>query len=145
MEAVLMFRMAAWVVDQEVKAMEWMGIDFKGKPEAAIWFGLISAPYLVAIGMQPYHGIYNLHAGMSWAVKDIAWSKEVARTGALGGKYNTYTLYNYAPKMLKFGKRGGLRLVALKVGARFIPYVGWALLAYDAYSVGKWAHGKLTD
>lgn len=139
-----MFRAATWVVDQEVKALEWMGISFKGKPEAAIWFGLIQLPYLVAIGMQPYHYLYQAHGAASWAVKDIAYSRAAAAAG-YNPKYKTMTFWNYAPKTLKFGKRGGVRLIALKVGSRFIPYVGWALLAYDLYGVGKWAHGKLTD
>ncbi|HHZ64180.1 MAG TPA: hypothetical protein EYN51_01555 [Flavobacteriales bacterium] len=30
------------------------------------------------------------------------------------------------------------RLFLAKVGARFIPGLGWGLLAYDLYTVGKW-------
>jgi len=39
-------------------------------------------------------------------------------------------------------RSGGRRLIAAKIAARFIPYLGWGLLAYDAYLVGKWVHGK---
>lgn len=30
-----------------------------------------------------------------------------------------------------------------KVGGRFVPIVGWVLLAHDTYRLTKWMHGKL--
>ena len=71
------------------------------------------------------------------------WTQAVKKTGALGGKFNTYTFYNLYPRVGAFAQKGGWRFAATKVGSRFIPYVGWALLAYDLYKVGKWVGRKV--
>lgn len=39
------------------------------------------------------------------------------------------------------GKRAALKFSA-KLGARAIPYAGWALLGYDLWSLGKWIGEK---
>ncbi len=139
-----MLRLAAGIIDLEIQAAKWAGFSVRKEDEleVAIYVGLVNLPILTAVSMTPYYSIYQYQAGMSWAVKDIAWSRQVAKTGAIGGRFNTYTLFNYAPKTLAFGSKGGFRLLALKVGARFIPYAGWALLAYDLWSVGKWIGEK---
>jgi len=142
-----MIRAAAWVIDQEIKAAKWAGLSVtkENKLETMIYMGLIQSPYLAALSMTPYYQMVQAQGRMSWAVKDIAWSRQVAKTGAIGGRFNTYTLFNYAPRTLAFGSRGGARLLALKVGARFIPYAGWALFAYDLWSVGKWIGEKTSS
>ena len=30
-----------------------------------------------------------------------------------------------------------------KVAGRFVPIVGWVILAHDTYRLGKWMHGKM--
>ncbi len=138
-----MLRLAAGILDLEIQAARWAGfkIPQDKKLETALYLGLVQSPILAAVSLTPYYSMYQVHAGMSWAVKDIAYTKAVRAAGG-STKFNTMTLFNYSPKMLKFGSRGGLRLLALKVGARFIPYAGWAILAYDLWSVGKWIGEK---
>ncbi len=140
----MMLRAAAWVIDQEIKLAKRAGISVSkdNKLEVMLAVGLIQLPYLTALSMTPYYQLAQAHGRMSWAVKDIAWSRQVAKTGAFGGRFNTYTFFNYAPRTLAFGTRGGMRLLALKAGARLIPYAGFALLAYDLWSVGKWIGEK---
>jgi len=139
-----MLILATWVIDQEIKAAKWAGISVaeERELELLLWLGLIQAPYLVAASITPYYQIAKLHAGTKWAVRDTLWTKAVKRTGAFGGKYNTYTLFNYYPKIGAFAQRGGWRFLATRVGARFIPVLGWGLLAYDLWHVGKWIGEK---
>jgi hypothetical protein len=43
----------------------------------------------------------------------------------------------------KAGQKVSLGLYAgAKVGGRFVPIVGWVILAHDTYRLGKWMHGK---
>jgi len=137
-------RLAAWVIDQEIKAAKWAGITVaeENELELLIWLGLIQSPFIVAGSMTPYWQLGKLHAGTKWAVRDTLWTRAVKRTGAFGGRFNTYTLFNYYPKIGAFAQRGGWRFVATRAGSRFIPYLGWALFAIDAWSVGKWIGEK---
>jgi len=138
-----MLRLAAGILDLEMQAARWAGfkIPQDKKGQAALSLGLVQLPILAAVSMTPYYSMYQAQAGMSWAVKDIAYTSAVRARGG-NTLFQTYTVYNYAPKMLKYGSRGGMRLLALKVGARFIPYAGWALFAYDLWSLGKWIGEK---
>ena len=44
----------------------------------------------------------------------------------------------------KAGQKVSLGLYAgAKVGGRFVPIVGWVILAHDTYRLTKWVHGKL--
>jgi hypothetical protein len=139
-----MLRLAAGILDLELQAAKWAGfkIPQDKKLQTALYLGLVQSPILATVALTPYYQMYKSHAAMTWAVRDTMWTRAVKKTGAFGGKYNTYTLFNYYPKMGQFAQRGGWRFAATKVGSRFIPYVGWALLALDLYSVGKWVHGK---
>ena len=139
-----MIRAAAWVVDQEIKAAKWAKISVAEDKELELllWLGLIQSPYLAMASMTPYWQLGKLHAGTKWAVRDTLWTQAVRKTGAFGGRYNTYTLFNYYPRIGAFAQRGGWRFAATKIGSRFIPYAGAALLAYDLWSVGKWIGEK---
>lgn len=44
----------------------------------------------------------------------------------------------------KAGQKVSLGLYAgAKVGGRFVPIVGWVILAHDTYRLAKWMHGKM--
>ncbi len=141
---------ALWVLEKEYKFGKKHFTYTDPKPDHMSWYEAAAAFTLISgaalqtsvIGGMPYRSLFKAHGAMEWAVRDTMWTRAVRKTGALGGKYNTYTLFNYYPKMGAFAQKGGLRFAVTKVGARVIPYVGWALLAYDLYSVGKWVHGK---
>jgi len=146
-----MLSVALWVLEQEYKFAKKHFTYTDPNPEkidsweAAAVFTAITAGSLQtsAISFQPYYGLYKAHAATQWAVRDTLWTQAVKKTGALGGKFNTYTFYNLYPRVGAFAQKGGWRFAATKVGSRFIPYVGWALLAYDLYKVGKWVGRKV--
>jgi len=137
-----MLRSAIWLLEQEYRfgKKQFTYTDpnpdeisgYEGMAFTILFAG--AALQTSAVSMVPYYSLYQAHAAMSWAVSDIAYSK--ANRGALRGAHTFY------PRTLAFARRGGLRFVATKVGSRFIPIVGWALLAYDLWSVGKWIGEK---
>ena len=128
-----MFRAAAWVIDQEMKAVEWLllpEVDPKDKLYLQMAVVMSSSPVWGSVAMTPYYSLNRAASAASWAVDDI--------TGPVGKR----TFYNYAPRTRAFAARGGGRFLATRVGARFSPIVGWALFAYDMWSVGKWIGEK---
>ena len=42
----------------------------------------------------------------------------------------------------RVGKRQVAKFALTKVASRFVPYVGWGLLAYDLWNLGKWIGHK---
>lgn len=80
---------------------------------------------IVAASVSPYVKLHQVSQQMDWAL-------EASRPGMRA------PLHNWSPKLYKFGKRGLAARIALRIGSRAIPYVGWSLLVYDLYSVGKW-------
>ncbi len=141
-----MIRAAIWVLEQEFKAIDWIAHESADPLDVIALKGVIAlstSPLWVGLSVSPYWTLYQQGARMSWAVKDIGYTAAMrVKYGSLAAKFRTMTYWNYFPKHRSFAMRGGLRMGAMKVGARFIPYAGWAFLAYDLYSVGKWAYGK---
>jgi hypothetical protein len=37
----------------------------------------------------------------------------------------------------------GAGRIGARVGTKFVPIVGWVLLAYDAYQFGRWVHDRV--
>jgi hypothetical protein len=135
--------MALWVLRQEYKAASWF-FDYNDpdpehlSEEEAMAFVFIAGGAAVQsapLAMTPYYSIYRVSSSMQWVVDDLAYS--AANRGAVMG------VHNYSPRMLAFAKRSIGRRLAVKVGARFVPVLGWGLLVYDSWTVGKWIGEKL--
>ncbi len=141
-----MFTVAGWIVRKEWQAVDWIAAEDADPLDVIAMKGVVAlstSPIWIGVGVSPYWTMHQQAARMSWAVDDIRHTRKMkAKYGSLGAKFRTLTYWNYFPKHRTFAMRGGWRWAATKVGSRFIPYVGWALLAYDLYSVGKWVHGK---
>ena len=137
---------ALWLLDKE-----WAAVDYIAAEDAhpadvlALKFvaGAATAPIWGGLAMMPYWKIHQQSARLAWAVEDVRHTRKMtARYGRVGAKFRTLTYWNWFPKHRAFAMRGGIRWGATKVGSRFIPYVGWALLAYDLWNVGKWIGEK---
>jgi len=141
-----MIILAAWLLEKEWQAVEWIAADDADPLDKLAMKGVLAvstAPIWIGVGVSPYYTLSQQQARLSWAVDDVRHTRKMrAKYGRLGAKFRTFTHWNYFPKHRSFAMRGGLRWGATKVGSRFIPYVGWALLAYDLWSVGKWIGEK---
>lgn len=138
-----MLRLALWILEQENKAISWLVDEEKSRPVDVFAFrivmGAMTAPLWGMVMVQPYYQLYSLHAATSWAVEDITHTKAMrAKYGRAGAKFRTLTHFNLFPRTRTFAMRGGARWAVTRVGSKFIPVVGWALLAYDLWLVGTW-------
>lgn len=135
------FTMALWVLEQEKRALQWIwkaggmsrpGGSFQDTPmsdaEVAIFSGVgLAAMFQTgAIGSLGYGTIAHA-AGRSDDYLRIVKLNEPVGFSISKGKVTA-----------RFAKRSSAKLFAAKAGSRFIPYLGWALLAYDLWHVGKW-------
>ncbi len=129
---------AIWVLEQENK---WIRKHFTytdPDPGNMAWYEAGAALTLIAGGsaqtamitMMPYYGLSRAHETAQWAVRDTMWTRAVRRTRS------------FYPLNRLLAKPSAWRFATAKVGSRFIPYLGWALLAYDLWSVGKWIGEK---
>lgn len=115
---------AFWVVEQEYF---WFKRNLSPTREnspheiAAIPFYIVTG---VPIAATPYAQLV------------VAWDS--ARAMAAGDWYNK--LHRQAG--YKVGRRRIARVAIGKIGSRFIPYVGWALLVVDLWALGKWIGEK---
>ena len=137
---------ALWLLDKEWSAASWMAAE-DARPVDVLAFQAVltgmTAPIWAGVAVSPYYNLYQLQARSSWAVADVTHTKAVrAKYGRAGAKFRTLTHWDYFPATRRFAARGGWRFAATKVGSRFIPYVGWALFAYDLWNVGKWIGEK---
>ncbi len=129
---------AIWVLEQEAA---WFDRNVEGMNlSGALSFGVLGAVQGSAIAINPYHQIYQQASAFSWVVDDLdysakhpVWSKIWPKTGHLTVQHRP---------LLMFARRGAMRNLAVRVGARAIPYAGWALLILDAWHVGKWIGEK---
>ncbi len=145
-----MIYLAARILDLEFQAIDHL-VGYSASPDARssdiaalkLVAAASTSPIWIGVGVSPYYTLYQQSARMKWAVDDVRHTRKMkARYGRLGAKFRTLTHWNYFPKHRAFAMRGGLRWGAIKVGSRFIPYVGWALLAADLWSLGKWIGEK---
>ena len=129
---------AVWVLQQEYEFAKKHFSWGKGSPtiEKDPWWifgGIVAAGGQSAIiSMMPYAGLIRAHG----FVEDYVWMRTAPQHAIRG--FKGITPYGWS-----VGRKAAFRLGAAKVAARFIPYVGWGLLAYDLYTVGKWAKGKV--
>ena len=138
-----MIRHAFWLLEQESRALE----RNTGRPFSETWRDIpISSKWVMAglgigqsavVSSLPYVGLIRAggfaedyvwaRTAPQWAIKEFRFGPGIKGVQAIGWSTS---------------RRSMMKLAAMKVASRFIPYVGWGLLAYDLYSVGKWAHGK---
>ncbi len=141
-----MLYLAARMLDLEFQAVEYIAAEEATYLDKTLLKGALAlgtAPIWIGVGVSPYFTLHQQAARMRWAVDDVRHTRKMtAKYGRLGGKFRTLTHWNWFPKHRSFAMRGGLRWTATKVGSRFIPYVGWALLAVDLWSMGKWIGEK---
>ena len=131
-----MISSAIWVLEQEHK---WAKRNFSwgdrriGPGDSAwllagIGFGIVQT---AAISIMPYYSIIQA-AGHA---DDYVWLRTQPKGFSMSSKGVRAVGWSTSRRaMLKYG--------AAKVGSRFIPYAGWALLAYDLWNVGKWIGEK---
>lgn len=138
-----MFITALWVLDQEYKAAKWIwhkgGMSRPDRPSTerelffATYFGLLPAMAQTgAIGMLGHSTIASA-AGRADDFVRLSRLNEPIGFSISKGRISS-----------KFAKHSALKMGAAKLGARFIPYVGWALLATDVYLSGKWLYEKFS-
>ena len=147
-----MLKHALWLLDKE---WEWYHSDARkrlwthrqfqlGDPDTPIWlpFAVLggATAQTALIASFPYVGLAK-GAGIA---SDYVWLRTAPQHAVQGFKFGP-GIKGFQPYGWSTSRKAMFRLGAAKVAARFIPYVGWGLLAYDLYSVGKWAHGKIKD
>ncbi len=103
-------------------------------PEGAVaspfYFAMTGVFPAVFIGVSPYGHMQRATMNLEGYVARKAWNK-------------SNIVINARPPFFhrRFTHSAGKRLIlkgGAKLGARAIPYLGWALLAVDAWMVGKW-------
>ena len=138
-----MLSTAIWVLEQE---SAWVSRNFTytrssgNDPTGLIFASTFGLAQTAAISLTPYYQISKVGSALKWVADDIAysqkhpvWSKVWPQTGHW---------YNHHPKLLRFARKGGVRKLAVKLGARAVPGLGWALFAVDMWHVGKWIGEK---
>ena len=136
---------AVWVLQQEYEFAKKHFSWGKGPPtiEKDPWwiFGGIAAAggQSAIISMMPYAGLIRAHG----FVDQYVWLRTAPQHALRGFRAGPGVPKGLHPFGWSVSKKAAFRLGAAKVAARFIPYVGWGLLAYDLYTVGKWAKGHL--
>ncbi len=141
-----MIYLAVRMLELEYQAIDYIVADDTDPVDKLYLMGVAAvstSPIWIGVAVSPYYTMNQQAARLQWAVDDVRHTRKMkAKYGRLGAKFRTLTHWNYFPKHRTFAMRGGLRWTATKVGSRFIPYVGWALFAFDLWSVGKWIGEK---
>ncbi len=142
-----MFRAAAWILEQESKAIHWIASDDAHPADVAMMqlvVGASTLPIWGGVAVSPYLQLAQLQGRLSWAAADVTHTAAMrAKYGAVGAKFRTLTYWNYFPRTRAFASRGGWRFAATRVGSKFLGPVGVALLMYDAWLVGIWIGEQL--
>ncbi len=103
---------------------------------AAIPYAFVTGAAPAAMmGLTPYHFLFNKPG--EWAHTASMLDDELRSV-----KHIAHHFPKLGPLNRKAVKRMVARKLLLKVGSRFIPYVGLALLMVDAWHVGKWIGEK---
>lgn len=146
--------LAFWVADQQQKGITKLlkKKEYKKNDPDIFYdryaFTLLGAPYIAALGASPY---WRLAKRLEYEQGIVNYSNELIRNRHI---MKAQAKVGIKPKMssqLKHmtihyklpAKITGKRVVAAKLASRLIPYVGWALLASDIYSIGKMVQRRL--
>ncbi len=120
-----MLSTALWVIEHQ---LAWSKKNFTPTRENEP-FHFVTMPFYAVeaalISSSPYAGIATLSGKLSWHAQANAERTFMARTFGLN-----------------ISKRQALKFGTTKVASRFVPYVGWGLLVYDLWNVGKWIGEK---
>ena len=140
-----MIRPAIWVLEEEYKFIrKHFSWGPTGAPDSPSWvFPLIAAAALQTsvISSLGYSTIFRAYG----FVEDYVWMRTAPQHAIKGFRAGPGVPKGIHPFGWSTSRKAMFRLGAAKVEARFIPYVGWGLFAYDLYSVGKWGYGKIKD
>ena len=103
-----------------------------GFTSAILYSAMTGLTPSIVIASSPYHIMYSVSSDLSlgWRTAMRAEGGMLVHTTGvsrwvLGGSDDVFRLVRS-------------RLFLAKAGARLIPGLGWALLAYDLYTVGNW-------
>ncbi len=127
-----MFSTALWLIDQEYRAVQWL---VTGSPKSdlstaeKLFATTAGTVWLGAHGMiaaQPYNRIAKASGDLDMFVRRAVLNEPIGFSMSKG------------KVTARFAKHSSKKMFAAKVGARFIPYAGWALFAYDMWKVGEW-------
>jgi len=142
-----MIRAAAWILEQESKAINWIVTDDAHPADVLALKFLMAAstaPIWISVATAPYYQLSQMQVKAAWALTDIGYSEAVtARYGSTAAKYKHASYWNYFPRTRAFASRGGWRFVATRVGSKFLGPVGVALVIYDAWLTGIWIGEQL--
>jgi hypothetical protein len=103
-----------------------------GAAASVIYATMTGVAPAIAIGASPYGHMQ---------LATMRMEDYVARRGYQGRHWN----FDIVQKRFTFSRTFSHRLMlrtGAKIGARVIPYAGWALLMLDAWHVGKWIGEK---
>ena len=143
-----MFIGALWVLEQEQNAFDYLwgkaGLSMDKHPldtrggSTIVGLGMAGAIAQTGfIASQPYAHMIRWVGHEEDFLRKLA--KHTPRSAGGKGVPIGFSLRPFGPKWMKASAG---RKLAAKVGARFIPYAGWALLAVDMWHVGKWIGDK---
>jgi len=136
-----MFIGALWVLEQEQKVFEHLwgkaGLSIDQHPlETGSGTAVFSGAMIGAIAQTGYVG-------------SLPYSRLMSVSGDLDtfvrrSVLNEPTGFSLSKGKItaRFAKHRAGKVLAAKIGARFIPYAGWALFAVDMWHVGKWIGEK---
>ncbi len=142
------FRMAIWAMEQEHKAIKWFRDDSSTSPKD--WSDLSSGEQLFIstsgtgwvmahsyVAAQPYAQMFGYAAREDRFLRDLALHS-ARSSGGMGVPLGFRWGVGIKGFQTKFLTATAGRKLAAKAASRFIPYAGWALLAFDLWHVGKW-------
>lgn len=115
---------AAWVIQQEYL---WVQRNFSSTQENSP-FQLAAVPFYIASGVPV--------AATPYASLVVAWDSATLLAD------DAWYIRLHRQAGYKIGRRRAAKVLVGKIGSRFIPYVGWALLMLDAWNLGKWIGEK---
>lgn len=128
---------ALWYLDQWNKNPLGGGLS-RGIIEHHPDYAPFAVPYAAATGLAPAIVVggspYSLLQSATMGLEDY-----IERNAYSGSKFSV------KGSEIVFARSARKRMFlkgAAKLGTRFIPYVGWGLLAYDLWNVGKWIGHK---
>ncbi len=148
--------MAIWVVEQEAKVL---APFYHGErkqfselnPSMQVFVtsvGIANAAGLGMVASSPYTYLWSKTTQARNYLAEEIMEMNYIRTGKSKFKPSYATKgggFATRPLLGKYVKGKAGRRLAAKVGSRFIPYAGWALLMVDLWHVGKWIGQKTWD
>ncbi len=133
---------AIWVLEHESAWVKrnFSRTDSDNDPSAFIALSTAGMVQSALISSTPYYAIYSQASAFGWVADDLAYAKKYPLWSKVWPQTGHW--YNHHPGLLSWARKTAGRKLAVRIGARAIPYVGWALLIWDAWNVGKWIGEK---